>query len=515
MIGHPQSPYDEEQVAPPTLVLSCGHSLGENENSMSKPLQPGNVGLVKDRSASEILHTALHEGVRATGLAAAELGLPVEPAEFRKTYAEVLPHFEAARLSHHNRHLIANHIVAALQNQIVWQEAGSKVPIAAALEVQAEPLPVEMHSRGKAGVWQPRLHYGGKEWSGATLDVLGRLLVEREVISAAAGEALVYVKNHMLDRGSLSLRGRRIAMLGAGAEMAPTRHWLEAGADVLWLDAAEPPESLRTASGVSGRLFVPERPANLLSRPAEVLATLKAWSNGEPLDLGLYAYAPGQAREMRLTGVMNALVDVMPRELIRTVTLLVSPTTPTALTAEEVSAMQIRLRTRPVWQKLLAFSGVLSRAQGCAQRGDVAVSSTVVDIQGASYQAAQYVGKVLTAECWYRRSLEANPAREGFRVSANSAAVTRTRSLEHPVFAAAFIGTSAFAVETLEPEQSRALNGLLAVHDWLHPDVPVPGKIRVHGGAHVLPYPLKSALMVAAAIGFARSPRLLAGLLKG
>ena len=51
-------------------------------------------------------------------------------------------------------------------------------------------------------------------------------------------------------------------------------------------------------------------------------------------------------------------------------------------------------------------------------------------------------------------------------------------------------------------------------HDWLHPDPPVPGRIRVHGGIHTLPYPLETALRVAAAMGFARSPRLLRGLLK-
>ena len=69
-------------------------------------------------------------------------------------------------------------------------------------------------------------------------------------------------------------------------------------------------------------------------------------------------------------------------------------------------------------------------------------------------------------------------------------------------------------METLTPRQSRPLNGLLAVHDWLHPEVPVPGRIRVHGGIHTLPYPLENALRVAAAIGFARSPGLLRGLLQ-
>ncbi|NIV19460.1 MAG: hypothetical protein GWN54_02150 [Gammaproteobacteria bacterium] len=68
-------------------------------------------------------------------------------------------------------------------------------------------------------------------------------------------------------------------------------------------------------------------------------------------------------------------------------------------------------------------------------------------------------------------------------------------------------------METMTPRQSRRINGLLALYDWLRPDRPVPGAVRVHGGIHTLPYPLESALRIAAAIGFARSPRLLRGLL--
>jgi hypothetical protein len=56
---------------------------------------------------------------------------------------------------------------------------------------------------------------------------------------------------------------------------------------------------------------------------------------------------------------------------------------------------------------------------------------------------------------------------------------------------------------------------LLTLRDWLHPEAPVPGEVRVHGGIHVLPYPLETALMIAAGIGFARSPRLLKGLITG
>ena len=85
--------------------------------------------------------------------------------------------------------------------------------------------------------------------------------------------------------------------------------------------------------------------------------------------------------------------------------------------------------------------------------------------------------------------------------------------MEHPVFAAAFKGATAFEVETFTPLQSQDLNGLLTIHDWLNPELPTPSEVRVHGAIHTLPYPLETALRVAAAIGFIRAPRLLRGLL--
>ncbi|MBT5701453.1 MAG: hypothetical protein HOI67_08385, partial [Gammaproteobacteria bacterium] len=95
-----------------------------------------------------------------------------------------------------------------------------------------------------------------------------------------------------------------------------------------------------------------------------------------------------------------------------------------------------------------------------------------------------------------------------------TAPITQTRSIAHPVFDAAFGGAAALGVRTFTPGQSQTLNGLLAVHDWLHPTAPQPGKIRVHGGIHTLPYPMDIALRVAAAIGFTQSPKLLGSLLK-
>jgi hypothetical protein len=176
--------------------------------------------------------------------------------------------------------------------------------------------------------------------------------------------------------------------------------------------------------------------------------------------------------------------------------------------------IQNRLVSRPAWESMCSALGLLGRGGGSVSAGGAHVTRTVVSIQGESYQEAQYLGKTLTAECWAHFGQMNSEHRQPLRVSANSAAITRTRSLSHPVFTAAFGGATALGVETWAPRQSRRLNGLLTVHDWLCPQKPTPEAIRVHGGIHTLPYPLDSVLRVAAAIGFARSPRLVRGLMR-
>jgi hypothetical protein len=120
----------------------------------------------------------------------------------------------------------------------------------------------------------------------------------------------------------------------------------------------------------------------------------------------------------------------------------------------------------------------------------------------------------MAAETWAQSAPTDVNEKKLLRVSANTAPITQTRSIAHPVFDAAFIGATALGVQTFTPTQSQTLNGLLAVHDWVHPISPQPGKIRVHGGIHTLPYPMNTALRVAAVIGFVQSPKLLGALFK-
>ena len=471
---------------------------------------PGKVALSSARPASAVFHESLK--AVADAYPGSFTMVPEDAGHFRKRYGDILPHFEAARLASSERVPATRLAVSSLAEQIVWQdETGMESALADLFADPGDPLSLQSHGFAGAPGWVPNLTYRGERWGGERLKALGDDLVGRGMITQAARDALTWMADQGLPDGRLNLSGRKIAVLGAGAEMAPTRFWLEAGAEVLWLDAVPPPDDWCQRSDMAGRLHWPADGVDLLTRPQEVLATLIAFADAEPIDLGLYAYAPGRARELLLTSVMNAIVDAMPTGLLNSVSLLVSPTTPTALSVEDLNVMSARLADRPRWEAILAGLGLLG-GEGVSRVGEKAASRSVVAIQGASYQAAQYLGKVLQAECWAAR--EADDGTGAFRVSANTAAITRTRSLDHPVFAAAFGGAAAFRAETFSPRLSRRLNGLLTAHDWLHPEHPVPGRIRVHGGIHTLPFPIDPALRVAAVIGFSRSPRLLRGLFR-
>jgi hypothetical protein len=477
----------------------------EGERALSPRAAPeiaDGVVLPAGSSASSALHALLLASRGASGEPLVPARLLGTAESFRTDYARALPRFEAARLASARRGEVAAAIVAASRQAFRLRENGVERPLAQALAERAEPLSLELRAPCGSTRLKPGVGLRGKSYRGRDLKHLADQLRARESISAGAARALGWIA----EQPELDLSGRRFALLGAAAELAPTRMLLQGAADVLWIDVQPPPAYLLAEPAPRGRLLVPMSPADLLRSPREVAATLARCAEAGPLDLGLYAYAPGQGREWRLTASMNAIAESLDPGMVRSLSLLVSPTSPVALDVSDLTAAGERRATRPAWQALLEAAGLLGSGAH-ARSGSARVMQAVVGLQGASYQAAQYVEKILTAELW---------AASGQRVSANVAGVTRTRSMQHPVFEAAFEGAGSFGVETYWPETTRALSGLLMLHDLLCGErAPAPLTARVHGGLHVLPYAVEPALRIAAALGFARRPWRLLRLLRG
>jgi hypothetical protein len=476
--------------------------------------QPDGVTLPSGVSASALLHRLLSETV-ARFPSLAEAAPPASAESFRRGFPAAIERFEAVRVASAERAEAARHLVEASHRALELVSNGRAQPLDEAVQVTATPCELETWRMPGSGRLAPAIPYGGRVFRGREIARLADDLVARELLAPAGRAALGWLLDTALDAaGELDLGGRRFALLGAGAELAPTPLLLAAGAEVLWIDIGAPREALTKDSTLSGRLLVPRGGANLLAAPAEVAATLARFAEGGPIDVGLYAYAPGAGREWRLEAAMNAIVDALPDGALRSISLLVSPTTPLPLGPAERAARERRAGALPAWQKALGAAGLLGSREP-VRAGDVQVPRLVVALQGASYQAAQYVEKLCAAERW-----AAQPGRR-FTVSANVAAISRTRSLSLPVFEAAYAGAAAFGVETFAPETTRALNGLLTLHDLLNPAAPgAPGgdpsalfAERFHGGFHVVPWAIDPALRVAALLGLARRPALLTRML--
>ena len=466
------------------------------------------VQIVGGQSAAQVFYDVLCAAVSEFPEAFNDLTIPTSLAAFRKQYIDFLPQFETARLTSCDRQAIAVHLARAYLEQLA---IGDNPPLSHPLDPTRAPLKRHTKAANASPGWTPTLHFMEQDWP--NLKALAAHLERLSLTSKAVTEALCWLESNHLQDKTLHLTGRKVVVLGAGAEMAPTEQLLQAGANVLWLDLA-PPTHLINAPFLQGDLSWTDEGADLLRQPADIAATIIEFAQGQPTDLCLYAYAPGQARELRLTGAMNAIIEALPASIIASITLLLSPTTATPLPVEDVLAMRTRQQRRPSWEAFLGQLGFLGRGSGCIAKGEIAASRSLVGIQGASYQAAQYLGKLMTAEAWTTHGQFLQNASTGLRVSANTAPITQTRSVTHPIFDAAFGGAKALGVETLTPLQSQTLNGLLAIHDWIHPSLPVPAALRVHGGIHTLPYPMNTALRVAAAIGFVRRPSLLVRLLR-
>jgi hypothetical protein len=377
--------------------------------------------------------------------------------------------------------------------------------------------------------------YRGERLSG---DALSRQLddwIARGIMEPSCAEAVRAVATHP---EWLTLPERTVVVLGAGAEVGPLPVLLSWGVRVLGVDLARPAiwaRVLETARRSAGTLQVPvARPPGVTSSPTEVgldlvqdagldlAADLPAAADwlaaiDGPLVLGNYVYADGAAN-VRVASAVDALtVRLLAARPDAALAFLATPTDVFAVPAEAVAESRDRFASRSMAAKLARASsggrlfreayppGVGSGQGSEPTRGDGhGINDSFIAQQGPNYALAKRLQR------W-----RATVARhDGATVSLNVAPPTKTRSVtKNRALAAAYAGAPHFGVEAFDPATTRTLMAALLVHDLcagvaaqVH-----PWQYEAHaaapGGLWRIPYAPRTALPVAALIGFPASRR--------
>jgi hypothetical protein len=351
----------------------------------------------------------------------------------------------------------------------------------------------------------------------------------------------------------LRLDGMTVAVLGAGAEMGPAATLLGWGARVMAVDVARPAvweRLLAAARAGSGTMLVPvpadgaaagtdaagddaalaRRAGADLVRDAAAVADWLAAAGaadgaaGGSLVLGNYAYADG-AGHVRVAAAVDALTRrVQAARPGVALAFLATPTDVFAVPAAAVAAAGQAYAARPAASRLAGGSLRLLSGGRLLQRAyqpgaDPGINDSLVAQQGPNYALAKRVQR-------WRATLA---RRDGATVSINIAPPTRTRSvLTNRALAAAYAGAPRFGVEIFEPAASRVLMAALLVYDLQSGSTDGPGTgagaaagagraerppwldeahAAAHGGLWRMAYTPRSALSLAAAMGFLRPAR--------
>ena len=333
------------------------------------------------------------------------------------------------------------------------------------------------------------------------------------VMEPSAADATREVMDHP---GWLRLEGRTVAVLGAGAEMGPLQSLLRWGARVAPVDLPRPAVWERLVGTPSaGTMIVPVRGdgdaplheragANLL----EEVPALADWLGSvadESLVVGNYVYADG-ADNVRVSVAVDALTTRL-QDRLPDVSLgfLATPTDVFAVPRDAVEhatrCYESRSRAaRLLGRPLRTVSGGRLLQRPYVPDADPGINDSLVPQQGPNYALAKRLQR-------WRATIARS---QGATVSLNVAPPTRTRSVvKNRALAAAYAGAHRFGVEIFEPATSNVLMAALLVHD-LHtgggPTHEHPWQdeahAAVHGGLWRAPYAPRSALGLAAVLGY-------------
>jgi hypothetical protein len=427
---------------------------------------------------------------------------------WRRDYARVVRELTvAAAASADAARAMAQAGLRSMRSRMVVDRGGAALALGEAL---ATARPDVLGTRTLTGSAAPesqlRIPYRARDLHGEALRSQLDGWLAAGVIEPSAAEAVRRVMEHP---EWLSLPGRRIAVIGAGAEMGPLEPLARWGAGVLAVDVPDEAVQRRIADVAArgaGTVTVPTLPdgragADLGRAFPEIRGWLDAAAGDETLALGMYAYADG-GRHVGLTAAFDALATgVLEQRPDTALAYLATPTDAFLVPADAVAAARAAWAAqragRLAQSPLRKLSGGRLFAPAYGDAGEP-IADVLVTQQGPNYALAKRLQR------W--RGMLA--AADGRPVSFNVAPATWTRSVtRNRVLAAVYHGAHRFGVEIFAPETSRALMAALLVHDLhraprppSHPEA-LFGDGAVHGGLWRRPYDPRSVLPLAALLG--------------
>ncbi|MFZ5446028.1 MAG: hypothetical protein ACOZQL_38910, partial [Myxococcota bacterium] len=312
------------------------------------------VTLADGETGSGFFHRILAETARLYPAALGDARLPADARAFKQSFGDALARFEAARIASAERVAIARHLREQTLRELHFRRDGVEQLLVEAYRRET-PAPKTLTRGGSAKPGLvPEVHLGSKTWRGRqVLELIDELHAAHQLTTAAAA-GLRWVVEQADAKGGLDLSSERFVLIGASAELSPIALLLQGGAKVRWIDVKAP-----TLDVTAGALSSTEGNDDLLASPLAVAAAVREFAKDGPVHLGLFAYAPGASRELRLAGAMDALVEALGPSVVKSVSFYVSPTTPGELQPEDAEVSQRRARAPKSWQRGLQLARAL------------------------------------------------------------------------------------------------------------------------------------------------------------
>ena len=404
--------------------------------------------------------------------------------------------------------------LAAAWSRLALAVEGEDQPLEAALGAQ----PGELGTRTIVGegerVARLEVPYLGDRLHDDGLRRRLAVWVAHGVIEPSAAAAVGRVIDHP---EWLRLEGRRVVVLGAGAQTSPLEVLASWGAEVVAVDlpVAQVQERIvRTATASAGTVHLPEVGTSTGANLIEDVPTLSGWLGGfgdRPLVLGFYIYADGPLHVQATVAADLVATRLTDGGAQVTTAFAGTPSDCYLVPIDVVEDSNARRRLRPRRAFELAVRGASAgRLYRPAYRdrlvesddgATMGVADALVGQQGPNYALAKRLQRWSTIDRWAA-------GRSG---SFNVAPPTWTTSVtKNRILAAGYYGAHFAGLEVFPPETMQAVMSALLVHDLHtepdagHPELAISAN-GVHGGYWRVPHDIKSTLFYTAALGLPRA----------